>query len=111
MNDLTKQWKEGKLSGLYWCKITVSPYIEMVYVDSIDKDYMIQVLAKVPSYDEWTKIENVCLENETLRLKIAKLEEQLNIAVKALKSIQNEDIDGGLSMFCANILDEIKEVK
>jgi len=59
MNNLTKQWLDNKLSGLYWCKITVSPYIEIVSVESIDKDYMTEVLAKVPSYDEWNELKHI----------------------------------------------------
>lgn len=91
MADLTQDWEDGKLLGLYWCKITVSPYIEMVYVDGIDNDYMIEVLAKVPSYDEWMEIKNVCFDNEVLRLENGKLKEQLEMAIKTLEEVIKEN--------------------
>lgn len=80
MTDLTQDWKDGKLLGLYWCKITVSPYIEIVYVDGIDNIYITEVLAKVPSYDEWMEIKNVYFDNEILRLEKENKELKTQIA-------------------------------
>ena len=53
---LTEQWKKGELKqGEYWCKITESPYIERVYLPCCD-DIIVEVLAPVPSYEEWQRI-------------------------------------------------------
>lgn len=55
MTDLTEQWKKGELKqGEYWCKITESPYIERVYLPCCD-DIIVEVLAPVPSYEEWRR--------------------------------------------------------
>lgn len=51
--DLTEQWKQGKLIGEYWCEITESPYPERVYLPTCDNDIIVKVLAPVPSYEEW----------------------------------------------------------
>jgi hypothetical protein len=53
---LTEQWKKGELEqGEYWCKITESPYVERVYLPCCD-DIIVEVLAPVPSYEEWRKM-------------------------------------------------------
>ena len=88
MTDLTKQWKKGELpEGWYWVKKkTCEEYIDKVYfwydtfIDGdvpLDNDKVIEVLARVPSYDEWKASYNCMLENEVLRLKNAQLKELL----------------------------------
>ena len=63
-NELTEQWKKGELpEGWYWVRIkTWCEYITMLYYTSdifldgdvpVDNDKIIEVLAPVPSYDEW----------------------------------------------------------
>lgn len=64
MNDLTEQWKKGELpEGKYWVKykhwtdtVEMLDYSVGLFLDidvPIDDDRIEQVLAPVPSYDEW----------------------------------------------------------
>ena len=81
---LTEQWKKGKLeSGFY--------YVYLKYLDMFDittsstlfgilergNENCLEVLAPVPSYEEWKASYNCMLENEVLRLKNAQLKELL----------------------------------
>ena len=57
---LTEQWKKGELEQCeYWCKITESPYVERVYLPCCD-DIIVEVLAPVPSYEEYLERESHC---------------------------------------------------
>ena len=78
MTNLTDQFKKGELTGEYWCEITESPYPERVYLPTCDKDIIVEVLAPVPSYDEWKNTTssfdfehkaNVALFKENTKLK------------------------------------------
>lgn len=85
---LTEQWKKGELSeGHYYIKtrseINIDEYIQW-YKDHgtpSEKSFAYfnvqQVLAPVPSYEQWQASYNCMLENEVLRLKNAQLKEQL----------------------------------
>lgn len=81
--DLTEQWKKGELpSGYYYVKnefgnIFPSDYSEDYDCinDTVIKDFFTevseikQVLAPVPSYDEWFKIKNLASLSECLQEK------------------------------------------
>ena len=72
---LTEQWKKGELKqGEYWCKITESPYIERVYLPCCD-DIIVEVLAPVPSYEEWKQLHKFLEEFNALD--VAKENQQL----------------------------------
>lgn len=61
MNDLTEQWKKGKLpSGLYWVDYySVDGAVMLEYIPQHngfgyeEKELVQAVLAPVPSYEEW----------------------------------------------------------
>lgn len=55
--SLTDDWKAGKLKeGNYYCKITVSPEIEMVYSGAMYDDLIVEILAEVPSYGNFVEL-------------------------------------------------------
>lgn len=61
--DLTEQWKKGELPcGWYYIKIADIVFIDFfegkVWKNKKDK-YIDEVLAPVPSYEEWFKIKNL----------------------------------------------------
>ncbi len=73
--ELTEQWQNGTLKeGVYWCEITESPYVEQVHLPCCE-DIVVEVLAPVPSYDEY---------NEFMQ-KMHKLEKQLSSISEQLK--------------------------
>ena len=70
--ELTEQWRNGTLKeGVYWCEVIESPYVEQVHLPCCE-DIVVEVLAPVPSFDEY---------NELMQ-KIHKLEKQLSRIVK-----------------------------
>ena len=88
---LTEQWKKGELDcGVYYVQSddgVVFPSVYSAEYDSIKdisiKDFWYEivdikeVLAPVPSYEEWQKVLNIDFNNEILRLENAKLKELL----------------------------------
>ena len=82
MSDLTEQWKKGGLKeGWYYIN---DSQIDYKYSKYSSVDFFItphedikEVLAPVPSYDEWQKVLNIAFNNEVLRLENAKLKELL----------------------------------
>ena len=81
--QLTEQWKKGELEEFYGKPFYIKKQSGVVKVDYLGKygfvnNYDVQqVLAPVPSYDEWKESYNCMLENEVLRLKNAQLKELL----------------------------------
>ena len=87
--QLTEQWKKGEMpNGYYWIRLSWGGMIIMAYYTGFDglfelddhyydSDDISEVLAPVPSYDEWQASYNCMLENEVLRLKNAQLKELL----------------------------------
>ena len=87
--QLTEQWKQGELpNGYYWIRLSWGGMVIMAYHTAFDglfelddhyydSDEISEVLAPVPSYDEWQASYNCMLENEVLRLKNAQLKELL----------------------------------
>ena len=77
MTDLTEQWKKGELpEGWYWVKnVTWSECINMLYNWSdtfldgdvpVDNDKIIEVLAPVPSYEEYLSLTYAKEEDEKI---------------------------------------------
>ena len=87
--QLTEQWRKGELpNGYYWIRLSWGGMVIMAYHTAFDglfelddhyydSDEISEVLAPVPSYDEWQASYNCMLENEVLRLKNAQLKELL----------------------------------
>ena len=85
MTDLTDKWKKGEIpEGFYYvndgAEVTIDYYLCDYWERHFDSDIQ-KVLDKVPSYDEWDKLNNACheLEKETacLTVDIVKLKELL----------------------------------
>ena len=85
MTNLTEQWKKGELPSGYYYIIVKKEFSNRIdfYNSSAtiwsynSNDVIRQVLAPVPSYEEWQVSYNCMLENEVLRLKNAQLKELL----------------------------------
>lgn len=87
ISNLTEQWKKGELKeGLYWIRYSIADIEDVAIMEYIpphngfayeEKEFIKEVLASVPSYDEWKASYNCMAENEVLRLKNAQLEELL----------------------------------
>lgn len=82
--DLTEQMHKGELPyAEYYIKLAGGEYTNDVWDiggwQSFNKkgDVVVEVLAPVPSYDEWKASYNCMAENEVLRLKNAQLKELL----------------------------------
>ena len=85
--QLTEQWKKGELpNGYYWIRLSWGGMVIMAYHTAFDglfelddyyydSDEISEVLAPVPSYEEWQVSYKCMLENEVLRLKNAQLKE------------------------------------
>ena len=99
---LTKQWREGTLkSGNYytvcykgWSGETFP--CNLYYSERIGFDANVkEVLAPVPSYDEWKELDDelkeLATKNDTLAMENGRLQEKLAIATKALKEYSVSD--------------------
>ncbi|MCM1497323.1 MAG: hypothetical protein NC124_02540 [Clostridium sp.] len=58
--NLNDDWENGKLPfGRYWCKVVDSPYIEQVMSDCMSEEDIIEILDKVPSYEEYQRLKEI----------------------------------------------------
>ena len=118
MTDLTDKWKKGefiicnagKCQYYYVQNEEQREVIKTEYCLFDDNTPNWQILAPVPSYDEWKASYNCMLENEVLRLKNAKLKELLKECKPyiALYTESNKHI--GFTPEIANLLQRINEV-
>lgn len=110
MTNLTEQFKKGELTGEYWCEITESPYPERVYLPTCDKDIIVEVLAPVPSYDEWKNTTSSFGFEHKANIELIKENEKLKTMLgECLAHLTIGEY--GTSVTPINILcDEIKEV-
>lgn len=54
MTNLTEQFKKGELpDDEYYCRTTHYSSVRKHYLSDIDNENMIEVLAPVPSYEDW----------------------------------------------------------
>ena len=112
MTNLTEQLKKGKLNnGFYYVEIN-EPFkplrVEIVenyngLETDIDNNYIHEVLAEVPSYDEWqekesqrinlmTKLNDVNNENHALEIEKNKLEQDF-FAYQKMLNEANKDLN------------------
>lgn len=98
--ELTEDWKAGKLEyRQYWVKNKVweKPFIDRWLPNCFwkisCKDAIEQILAPVPTYDEYKAMQAelaehrrycCCSENEVMRLKLAEMEELLKECKKCI---------------------------
>ena len=136
---LTEQWREGTLDdGYYYLKMkdkeVVIDHTEYIFWakeirwENKDNNYIKEVLAPVPSYEDWKKLDDelkeMACKNDTLAMENGRLEKQLAIATNALKQYSNRSNWVIGNFMCANngvsfsdaeraeqVLKEIKEVK
>lgn len=71
MTNLTEQWRKGELpDDEYYCRTTHDSSIRKHYLSNIDNENMIEILAPVPSYEQWqAKLE----ENKRLKHDVGNL--------------------------------------
>lgn len=95
--SLTEQWREGTLPcGAYYVNRLNEIRVYLVtYEDNKNTHEIYEVLAPVPSYEEYQGLlsDNLALDeakeiNAELEYKVKKLKQQLVIATKALKKIE-----------------------
>lgn len=140
---LTKQWLDWELpNGLYYVKDwdgTINRFVaqnKILWRDSRNPIYVserIEVLSPVPSYRKYNKLKKLPLkcfqleeDNSALKVinrdmckKIERLQKQIEIATKALKSFIPDDLtDGGFGEMYEDVIwasikaiKEIEEVK
>ena len=99
-NNLTEQWKKGKLSeGHYYVKDgenMIAEYLDGYFYNNGEpmtsfSGGVDEVLAPVPTFDEWKASYNCMLENEVLRLKNAQLKDLLKECKEYIENIPVED--------------------
>lgn len=102
-NDLTEQCKKGELhDGWYWVKrVTWSECINMLYYWSdtfldgdvpIDNDEIMEVLAPVPSYEEWKEYQELDEDykrNVQLAIRFSLEADILKYLLKECKDVMN----------------------
>ena len=118
--QLTEQWKQGELpNGYYWIRLSWGGMVIMAYHTAFDglfelddhyydSDEISEVLAPVPSYDEWQASYNCMLENEVLRLKNAQLKELLKECRPALvRFVTYDDSEENARILLMNEINEV----
>ena len=110
--QLTEQWKDGKLSaGWYYIKIA-----DIVFIDFFEgkvwknkkNEYIDEVLALVPTFEEWQASYNCMLENEVLRLKNAQLKELLKECLAHLTIGKYDIIVTPINILCDEVEEALK---
>ena len=110
--SLTEQWKNGELEeGAYYVKLEsgkIDIYF-MVYDDD-DCDEIVEILAPVPSYEKWEKLNwyagNGVEENQELKMENAKLKDK-NIKLAEMVDILSSNNVGNLGYKIKNQRHEI----
>lgn len=99
--SLTEQWREGTLKGYYYVHIKLDERCEYDDIDLIDEltgnfelhcdDYIKEVLAPVPSYEEYKEMDNdlkeIASKNDSLAMDNGRLKEQQKEANEAIMSM------------------------
>ena len=113
MNDLTKDWKDGKLpDGWYWVKGIKAEGIYAYTAEYLNNMYRPRngeiIIEQVPSYEEWQASYNCMLENEVLRLKNAQLKELLKECRPALvRFVTYDDSEENARILLMNKINEV----
>lgn len=89
--ELTEQWRDGKLNGRFYVDHTVPGFDGIYKINGMpgkfEYESINEVLAPVPSYDEWKDARDWELYADS---RMKRLEKQLAIAVEALETIENK---------------------
>lgn len=116
MTTLTEQWKQGKLPfGWYYIKIADIVFIDFfegkVWKNKKDK-YIDEVLAEVPSYEQWQKHRKTLLKTQKKNCDLEIINEQLKEYERIVASYYMKPIDYETSCETVNkLLDEKKGLK
>lgn len=91
MSDLTKDWKDGKLpAGWYYIKIADIVFIDFfegkVWKNKKD-EYIDEVLAPVPSYEQWQKHRKTLLKTQEKNCDLEIINTQLKELLKECKEV------------------------
>jgi hypothetical protein len=133
--ELTEKWKNGELDGgIYYLLLRDGTTVKdkTVYVVGEKQlrwhytsfDFVKEVLAPVPSYEEWHKVKDLGLRPDytdhiekwedcaKLTKKVQRLQKQLDIAKKALNDIEEGYSEAtGAGQTVRQALESIEEVK
>ena len=108
--QLTEQWKKGELKfGAYYVNRLEEHRIWLYNDRSKTPEFqheIYEILAPVPSYEEWQKVLNIDFNNEVLRLENAKLKELLKECLAHLTIGKYDIIVTPINILC----DEVEEV-
>lgn len=128
MTDLTEQWKKDKLvdDECYYIRTDMGSCFAVTgesiacenYIDGCE---IVEVLAKVPSYEEWRDLEddlatcdkdlnNVCEQKEELYEENEKLKELLHKALDYVYKDFLKNVRVGYTPKSAILIKEIKEI-
>lgn len=94
--SLTEQWREGTLPrGAYYVNRLNEVRIYLItYEDDKNTHEIYEVIAPVPSYEGWKKLDDELMEiatkNDTVAMENGRLKKRLEIATKALKEYDNK---------------------
>lgn len=124
MTDLTEQWKKGELETNKYYYVRDMSYISPAKLGKYDNQLYfsgnevgygyeenkeLEILAPVPSYEEWDKLNNACheleKENACLTVDIVKLKELLKLA----RGLMNCTKDWACTEATENIIAKINQ--
>lgn len=94
MTNLTEQWKKGELpSGMYYIEFKDGDIAKDVYAfgswGNINEHFLKQVLAEVPSYEQWQKHRKTLLKTQEMNCDL----EIKNTKLKAVLKRCREFVD------------------
>lgn len=117
--QLTEQWKKGELpNGYYWIRLSWGGMVIMAYHTAFDglfelddhyydSDEISEVLAPVPSYDEWQATETSIAYNELLE-ENTKLKELLRECRPVLvRFVSYDDSEENARILLMNEINEV----
>lgn len=102
LQDLTEQWKKGELeAGMYYIKFKGSGKLDWWhgwYWEDSWSENVEEVLAPVPSYEEWKSMGKFAMEamkvaeeNQQLKVLLIKCEESVLFEAKVVKETSGKD--------------------
>jgi hypothetical protein len=118
MSDLTELWKKGELKpNTYYCKIKDNDYIFRLnyeqgmffdyFWERMEYDDIEEILAPVPSYEEWQQMKAFCEEFNALDV----AEENQQLKEMLLKCREKLDkLDYGCEVWQGELTDFINEI-
>ena len=105
---LTDKWKKGELpNGMYYIEFKDGDIAKDVYAfgswGNINEHFLKQVLAPVPSYEEWKSTGKFAME----AMKVAEENQQLKELLKECRNLINECISGDYMKELCERIDEV----